>query len=158
MIRKKILLIGDFHVGKTSLIKRYVDNTFDDKYLTTIGVKISKKLVTIDTIECELLIWDIEGATTVKKIPTAYMRGASGSIFVGDVTRPETIENIARHIELFLQLNPNSHYVIAYNKADMLSSTEAEKFDLDAKSFFSSAKDNLNVNELFEQLVKEMML
>jgi len=158
MITKKILLIGDFNVGKTSLIRRYVDNTFDDSYLTTIGVKISKKNVKIDEIECQLMIWDIEGTTAIKKIPLAYMKGASGSIFVGDVTRQETIENLAGHIETFLDLNPNSKYVIAYNKSDMLTATQQEQFELNEKSFFSSAKENLNVDTMFKQLVKEMVL
>jgi small GTP-binding protein len=157
MIAKKILLIGDFHVGKTSLIRRYVDNTFDDSYLTTIGVKISKKNLKIDDIECQLMIWDIEGATAAKKIPVAYMKGASGSIFVGDVTRLETIENLSEHIKTFLELNPKSKYVIAYNKADMLNATQLESFELNEKSFFSSAKENLNVDMMFRQLVKEML-
>ena len=80
MIRKKILLLGDFNVGKTSLIRRYIDNTFDDRYLTTIGVKISKKMVELHGMECELLIWDVEGATSRKSISSAYMKGASGAI------------------------------------------------------------------------------
>jgi len=157
MIRKKILLIGDFNVGKTSLIRRYVDNTFDDKYLTTIGVKISKKLVEIKEDACELLIWDVEGATAVKKIPIAYMKGASGAIFVGDVTRKETIESIENHIDIFLNINPDAHYVKAYNKIDALNASQKEELTLDEKSFFSSAKDDLNVAQLFEYLTKEML-
>jgi len=157
MIRKKILLIGDFNVGKTSLIRRYVDNTFDDKYLTTIGVKISKKLVEVDGEECELLIWDIEGATELKKIPLAYMKGASGAIFVGDVARMETIEHIDKHIRTFLESNPNSKYVIAYNKADMLSDAQLETFECGEKTFFTSAKENLNVDEMFKKLTSEML-
>jgi len=157
MIRKKILLIGDFNVGKTSLIRRYVDNTFDDNYLTTIGVKISKKLVEVDGKECELLIWDIEGATELKKIPVAYMKGASCEIFVGDVTRIETIEHIDNHITTFLESNPNSKYVIAYNKSDILSPAQLETFECDEKTFFTSAKANLNVDEMFKMLTSEML-
>jgi len=157
MIRKKILLLGDFNVGKTSLIRRDVDNTFDDNYLTTIGVKISKKLVEVDDQECELLIWDVEGATKLKEIPIAYMKGASGAIFVGDVTRDETIESIEGHIERFLESNPNSQYVIAYNKADILSETQKEHYELNDDRFFTSAKENLNVDEMFKRLTKEML-
>lgn len=157
MIRKKILLIGDFNVGKTSLIRRYVDNTIDDKYLTTIGVKISKKLVTIEQNECELLIWDVEGATAVKKIPTAYMKGASGAIFVGDVTRPETIESIDEHIQSFSAINTNSHYLIAYNKSDILTPLEQEEYPLNDHSVLTSAKEDLNVDKMFKELVRIML-
>ncbi len=158
MIRKKILLIGDFNVGKTSLIRRYIDNSFDDSYLTTIGVKISKKLLDIDGIECELLIWDIEGATTIKRIPTSYYRGASGAIFVADINRSETIDSINEHIRNFLIVNPNSKYIIAYNKSDLLTIQQIETINLPANTFLTSAKENRNVNTIFTILAKEMLL
>ncbi|SFV61389.1 Mll3243 protein [hydrothermal vent metagenome] len=157
MIRKKILLIGDFDVGKTSLIRRYVDNAFEDKYLTTIGVKISKKTVETDDDVCQLMIWDVEGSTAIKKIPLSYMKGASGAIFVGDVTRLETIENIKEHIEVFITLNPHAKYVIAYNKSDVLSTAQEKTFLMNEKTFFSSAKENLNVDMMFKKVVKEML-
>ncbi|SFV64355.1 Mll3243 protein [hydrothermal vent metagenome] len=156
MIRKKILLLGNFSVGKTSLIRRYVDGTFDDKYLTTIGVKISKKICTIETIEYELLIWDIEGETPIKKIPSSYYKGASGAIFVADSTRQETVDNLWVLQKLFLDTNPQAKHVIAYNKSDLLSEAEKSQFSLDEVSFFTSAKMDINVENLFLKLIKEM--
>lgn len=158
MIRKKILLLGDFAVGKTSLIRRYVDNAFDDKYLSTIGVKISKKLITLDEIECELLIWDIEGATSVKKIPYSYFKGASGAIFVCDVNRSDTIEGLNEHINTFLILNNQAKYVIAYNKADLLTISQKEELNLAGNIFLTSAKEDSNVESLFATLAKEILL
>ncbi len=158
MIRKKILLLGDFAVGKTSLIKRYVDNTFDDSYLTTIGVKISKKLLIINDIECELLIWDIEGATSTKSIPHTYFRGASGAIFVCDVNRSETIENLNEHINTFLMLNQDAKHVIAYNKSDLLNIQQKESLYLPGNAFLTSAKSDSNVETLFTTLTKEILL
>jgi len=158
VIRKKILLLGDFSVGKTSLIKRYIDNTFSDNYLTTIGVKISKKLLVIGEIECELIIWDIEGATSIKKIPNSYYKGANGAIFVADVNRSETIENINEHINTFLMLNQDASYVVAYNKSDLLSTQQKEMLNLPRNSFLVSAKDNENVSTLFQTLAKEILL
>ena len=78
IIAKKICLIGDFNVGKTSLIRRFVENKFSDRYLTTIGVKISRKSITIEATEQQvnLLIWDIEGQTKEKAIPNNYLQGA----------------------------------------------------------------------------------
>jgi small GTP-binding protein len=160
MIRKKILLIGDFGVGKTSLIRRYIDNSFSDYYLTTIGVKISKKRLTINDIECEILIWDIEGATPIKKIPHSYFKGASGAIFVCDVSRGDTIDDLYDHINSFLIVNPNAKYVIAYNKVDLLSTGQKESLSvkLSGNEFMTSAKDDENVTKLFETLAKEMVL
>ena len=157
MIRKKILLLGDFSVGKTSLVRRYVDGAFDDKYLTTIGVKISKKLCTIEGVECELLIWDVEGSTPSKKISLGYYRGASGAIFVTDVTRRETLDNLQEHKDVFLSENPGASYVTAYNKADMLSEIARENIVLDDNTFLTSAKDDENVEALFKQLTKIMV-
>jgi len=157
MIRKKILLLGDFNVGKTSLIKRYVDDAFDDSYLTTIGVKISKKLCKIHEIECEILIWDIEGATPSKKIPLNYYKGASGAIFVTDVNRSETIEGLEKHKEVFLSQNPYASFVTAYNKADLLTTVQRENFVLNKHTFLTSAKENENVESLFLTLIKEML-
>lgn len=156
MIRKKILLLGDFSVGKTSLVRRYVDGAFDDKYLTTIGVKISKKIVEINGVECELLIWDIEGSTPSKKISLGYYRGASGAIFVTDITRRETLANLEEHKDIFLAENPGAAYVTAYNKVDMLSEIARERLVVDDDVFLTSAKDDENVEALFLELVKKM--
>ncbi|WP_292654111.1 Rab family GTPase [Nitratifractor sp.] len=157
MIRKKILLLGDFGVGKTSLIRRYIDNTFDDRYLTTIGVKISKKILEIRRIECELIIWDIEGSTPIKKIPKSYMFGAHGAIFVADCNREATIKDLAEHIETFLTVNPKAKYVIAYNKSDLLSAEQKADFPLEENAFLTSAKEGENVNRLFSTLAEEII-
>jgi small GTP-binding protein len=156
MIRKKILLIGDFNVGKTSLIRRYVDNTFDDKYLTTIGVKISKKRLIVNDEEYELLIWDIEGATPQKPIPKTYYSGASGAVFVGDISRADTIEHIQNHVQTFIDINRKSSFVVAYNKADLLSSEQIEGLVLEKNTFLTSAKEDKNVEEMFLALAMEM--
>lgn len=157
MIRKKILLLGDFNVGKTSLIRRYVDNAFDDKYLSTIGVKISKKLCIIQNIECEFLIWDIEGETPTKKIPLSYYKGASGAIFVADVNRCETFENLVALQEVFISENPDASFVTAYNKVDLLSPTQREKFTCNSDSFLTSAKLDENVEKLFTTLMQKIL-
>lgn len=157
MIRKKILLLGDFSVGKTSLVHRYVDGAFDDKYLTTIGVKISKKLCTLGGVECEFIIWDVEGSTPSRKISLGYYRGASGAILVSDVGRRETIESLQEHRDVFLVENPNAVYVTAYNKSDKLTDLAKENITLDEDTFFTSAKDDQNVEELFTRLMEKML-
>jgi small GTP-binding protein len=157
MIRKKILLLGDFSVGKTSLIRRYVDGTFDDRYLTTIGVKISKKLCTLEANECEVLIWDVEGKTPYKDIPMNYYNGASGAILVVDVNRSETLETLQSHKERLLSVNPEAKYVVAYNKADLLNDEQKKGYEEDASHLLTSAKEGDNVEKLFHTLVKEIL-
>lgn len=157
MIRKKILILGDFSVGKTSLIRRYVDGSFDDRYLSTIGVKISKKLIKFDDIECELIIWDVEGNTPSKSIPLSYYHGASGAIFVTDITRGETLSTLQEHIDRFMDINPNGKYLIAYNKSDLLNQTQRDEFVLDSYSFLTSAKNSDNVDRLFYKITKDIL-
>jgi len=124
--------------------------------LTTIGVKISKKLVEVDGVECELLIWDVEGSTPSKKISLGYYRGASGAIFVTDITRRETLDNLQEHKDIFLAENPGAAYVTAYNKTDMLSEIARERIVVEDDVFLTSAKDDENVEALFIELVKKM--
>ena len=156
MIYKKILLLGDFNVGKTSLIKRYVENSFDDKYISTIGVKISEKSLNTEICNLKLLIWDIEGNTPTKPIPVHYYRGASGAIFVADITREQSMLNLEKHIHTFKLSNPDSEYVIAYNKSDLLSDKQIDRMGIETNAFLTSAKEKMNVDILFETLVSKM--
>lgn len=171
-ISKKICLIGDFGVGKTSLIRRFVDRQFSDRYLSTVGVKISRKSIELSNLEQEknitlqLLIWDIEGSTKFKGVSASYFQGAKGAIIVGDVTRPESLENISEHIQAFLKVNPQGKTVVALNKSDLIDAEYLEKYCQlysfnDNKSFVStyasSAKTGTNVDEIFQSLAHSMI-
>ena len=168
IIAKKICLIGDFNVGKTSLIRRFVENKFSDRYLTTIGVKISRKSITIEATEQQvnLLIWDIEGQTKEKAIPNNYLQGAHGAIIVGDLSRIETLDKIAHHLENFLKINPSSKTVVALNKSDLLTSEKLTKLkqiyefgdrDLVLRTCSTSAKTGATVEEIFYQLASNII-
>ncbi|NER82072.1 MAG: GTP-binding protein, partial [Leptolyngbya sp. SIO1D8] len=97
VIAKKICLIGDFAVGKTSLIRRYVDRQFSDEYLSTVGVKISRKRLDLapvnnsPSVQLQLIIWDLEGRTKFEAIAPGYLQGASGAIVVGALDRQTTL-------------------------------------------------------------------
>ena len=97
MLQKKICLLGAFGVGKTSLTRRFVDSIFSDAYLTTVGVKIDKKVVTVGDNQVSLLIWDIAGEDDVSAVRTSYLRGAAGYLLIVDVTRAQTLA-VARSI------------------------------------------------------------
>jgi small GTP-binding protein len=95
MLQKKICLLGAFGVGKTSLVRRYVDTIFSDAYLTTVGVKIDKKVMTLGTEPLALILWDIAGEDDMAAVRLSYLRGAAGYLLVVDGTRPETLETAA---------------------------------------------------------------
>ncbi|MDY7020166.1 MAG: Rab family GTPase [Cyanobacteriota bacterium] len=172
VISKKICLVGDFSVGKTSLIRQFVDREFSDQYLSTVGVKISRRKVDLtdskNQSQCsvQLLIWDLEGHTKFKGITPSYLQGASGAVVVGDVTRQDTIERIPEHIDLFLSVNPKGWIIVAFNKIDLLDSDSLEEFE--RKTFFNkgsqilstyqtSAKTGDCVDEIFMMLSHQLV-
>jgi hypothetical protein len=96
-LQKKICMLGSFSVGKTSLVKRYVESIFSETYLTTVGVKIDKKTVTIGDRTVSLILWDLAGEDDMSSLRLSYMRGSAGYVLVADGTRPATID-IARSL------------------------------------------------------------
>ena len=120
-ITSKICVVGDFAVGKTSVIERFVNNQFSDKYLTTIGVKIDTKELSIADrgISVKLVIWDVAGAAEFGTKEFAYLRGASGFIFVVDGTREQTLtsaQNLRKQICEQYGVQPA---VLLLNKRDL---------------------------------------
>ena len=115
MFSYKIVLVGNFGVGKTSLIRRFVENSFSEEYLSTIGVSISKKTLGDVTI----MIWDIEGHTEFKPIYKQYLLGAKGFIIVADLLREESMDAIESHIKLSHEVVKDAPVCIALNKSDM---------------------------------------
>lgn len=162
-IARKICLIGDFGVGKTSLIRRFVDRQFRDQYLSTVGVKISKKLIEDDTRPLQLLIWDIEGQTKFKSIASSYFQGAKGAIIVADMTRLETLKQLELHTQHFLSINPKSQIAIALNKSDLVDVETLEKAleryrGSQAFAIYpTSAKTGENVDRLFHELANQLI-
>ncbi len=160
MISKKIVLIGDFSTGKTSLIRRFVDNEFSDKYLTTIGVKISRKNVLLEDKEVQNIIWDIEGATESKPINKSYLLGSHGAIVVADISRKPTIDNLQKHIDSICKVSTKIPIFIALNKSDLLDENEAKEvlknLNTTLKSSYhitlTSAKTSDGVEEIFKNL------
>ena len=169
-ITHKICLLGDFNVGKTSLIRRFVENKFSDEYLSTIGVKISRKSIEVQTdkelSKINLLVWDLEGKTKFKAITPSYLKGASGAIIVGDLTRLDTISSINRHIELLLEVNHQGIIIVALNKADLIPTEKLAKIldacvfepqDLVIATYVTSAKTGDRVSELFTHLSAQLI-
>ncbi|MGB9070205.1 MAG: Rab family GTPase [Candidatus Acidiferrales bacterium] len=119
MLQKKICMLGSFSVGKTSLVKRFVESIFSERYLTTVGVKIDKRVVTAGSGELTLMLWDLYGEDEYQKIRMSYLRGASGYLLVADGTRPATLDKaLAIQEEAEKNFGPTP-YVVALNKCDL---------------------------------------
>jgi len=163
MIQKKICMLGTSAVGKTSLVKRFVESIYSDKYHTTVGVKIDKKQVQVREQELTLLLWDIEGTETKQDLRKSYLRGASGYLVVADGTRNDTLY---KALEIQAQAQDTIGtvpYILLFNKADLVdqwSITDREIAALTDKNWQvikTSAKTGVGVEEAFLRLAQKMM-
>jgi small GTP-binding protein len=169
-VKKKICLIGSFAVGKTSLIERFVYDRFDEKYLTTIGVKISQKALPPvknahggQMIQHTFLIWDIAGLDKFDSVVTNYFRGAAGALIVADLTRPETVEDIGELYDRFSAVSPGAVVIVLGNKLDIfeedkqtLSALKAKAGEFEAELMLTSAKTGKGVEQAFMRLSQKI--
>jgi small GTP-binding protein len=153
---KKIILIGNFGVGKTSLTRQFVYQKFSEEYLTTLGVKIDKKVIERGDDLINLMIWDIAGEVTQTKVNTSYYLGSNGVMYVFDVSRPSTYEQMQADIEYVQKLLPNVPILRIANKADLLSPEQIAQLPV-KYDFLCSAKNNQNVEQAFEKLTELML-
>ena len=163
MIQKKICLLGAYAVGKTSLVAQYVHSMFTEKYLTTIGVKIDKKVLEVDGNDLNLVIWDLAGEDDFAEVRTSYLRGAAAYILVIDGTRSSTLEvavDIRTRIEKQFGALP---FVAVVNKRDLASEWQIDATDLARLNddgwelILGSAKTGEGVEDVFEKLGRKMI-
>ena len=163
MISKKICMLGAFAVGKTALVQQYVHSIFTDRYLSTVGVKISKKQVTVDDTEVSLVLWDLEGKDDYVDVNTSYLRGAMGFFVVADGTRKETLDVALSLRDTALSLIGNVPHILLLNKADLAATWEMPEERLAGlqagglRIARTSAKTGLAVNDSFAALTKAML-
>lgn len=161
-IRKKVVLLGAFGVGKTSLVRRFVSNEFSEDYLSTIGVRVEKSILSLEDVELELLIWDLAGHDEFAKLQVSYLRGASGAILVADMTRAWTVQKAQEIKEEYSAHIPDVPWVCVLNKSDLPAdlglddSVKGTNFDAD-EAFLSSAKTGSSVLDAFELLAKKIV-
>lgn len=161
---KKICMLGDGAVGKTSLIRKYVYDDFDDKYLATIGAKVTKKVIEVeqengDVINLTMMINDIVGQVEFEKIHRQFYRGSEGALLVCDLTRKDTLEHMDWWIEHFYAVVEGVPVVLLGNKFDLQGQHQVTARDmeehakkLDCEFFFTSAKTGVNVENTFEYI------
>ena len=157
MIQKKICLLGASSVGKTSLVKQFVEGIFNEKYLTTIGVKIDKKIVTLENNHIQFMLWDIEGNDRYNAFQERYLRGAAAYIIVADQTRITSLMD-GLEIQALARKVSNCPAILAINKNDLQASWHWEDKELENYKnlfdlhFYTSAKTGANVESMFVAL------
>ena len=165
---KKICLIGTGEVGKTSLIKRFILDIFDDKYLKTLGTKVSKKELTLEypeknsKINLTLLIWDIMGQATFRTLlQDSYFFGAAGALAVCDVTRSDTLGSLEEWVQSLYNIVGEKPIIVLANKYDLVDKRELDEDMLSKMAakynttfYYTSARTGKNVEQAFHELGK----
>ena len=160
VILKKIALLGAPGVGKTSLVRRFVQSVFDEKYIMTLGVKVDKKQVVVGEQDVTLMMWDVAGAEEHFGVPTSYLRGVAGYLLVVDGTRPDTLErglDIVAQVEGEIGRLP---FVCVLNKIDLIEDWRILEADLGAVQaqgcpiLRTSARTGAGVEEAFLRLAQ----
>ena len=169
--QRKICLLGDGAVGKTSLIRRYVMEVFDDKYIATVGTKVSRKELSLSypennlDVDLTLMIWDVVGQKEYQKLRLMYYQGANGALVVCDMTRKDTLAGLEDWASSIYQSLGKIPMIFMVNKCDLKDQRKITDDDIkkiadqyNAKYLYTSAKDGLNVEMAFNQLSRMMIL
>lgn len=158
-ISKKVVIAGHFGVGKSSLIKRFVHQKFSDQYITTIGVKIDKKAIEINGTLINLILWDIAGEQSTTRIPKNYFVGAHGLIYVFDLSREETFQNIESDMMEIMKESQNIESMVLGNKSDLVDEEFIEDLRTEIPVAFNitSAKSGEHVEDTFKALAEAML-
>jgi small GTP-binding protein len=163
---KKMVVIGEAGVGKTSLIRRFVVDKFDDKYIVTIGTKTSKKILTLrdggTNVNLKLIIWDILGQRSFPKLKESAYKGSNGAFVVLDVTRRETLDSFKTWLSQLYKIAGEIPVIVLANKNDLKSEYGKKEIENLVKDYgfpyyLTSAKTGRNVNDAFHTLGKMMI-
>lgn len=163
MIKFKVCLLGSFAVGKTSLIRQYVKGIFDEKYQTTLGVKIDKKTVTINDELLELILWDLAGDDEFITVQKSYLRGSAAVVLVADGTRSETLDIAIKLKEKVFSSIGEVPFVLLINKKDLFDSwTVDQKKVKQLKEdgwnlIYTSAREKASVESVFQNITLQIL-
>lgn len=156
-------MLGATGVGKTSLVRRFVQSIYSEKYHTTIGVKIDKKVIGVGDESVSLLLWDLQGEDETFKIRSSFLRGASGYFIVVDLTRHDTFVTAFSIQQMVEREVGNLPFIVLFNKNDLVEEFEVLPTEMEQmikfgwKMFRTSAKTGERVEEAFQKLAEKML-
>ena len=160
----KILLIGNSFVGKKSLLLKFTEGNFPDSNMATIGVEFKEKIIKIKDKDVKLQIWDTSGQERFRSITKNFFRNADGIIFIFDVTKYQTFQNIKDWIIDSEIAGNDFKKILVGNKIDLENEIKVDKEKIESyvnkkniKYFETSAKDGKNVDEIFN-VIAELIL
>ena len=160
----KIILVGDSSVGKTNILSRYLNNTFEETTKPTVGVEFNSKTYKIQDNIVKAQIWDTAGQERYRSITSAYYKGAKGCLLIYDITRKKTFENVDKWISQFKESADKDLYIILIgNKCDLADVRQVSKEEAEKKAKFynmafieTSALNGTNVEKAFDTLINEV--
>ncbi|MFI5311522.1 MAG: Rab family GTPase [Gemmatimonadales bacterium] len=163
MIQKKVCMVGVFGTGKTSLVQRFIYTKFSEKYHSTVGVKIDRKVVQVDGTEVTMVLWDLAGRDPTEDVGASYLRGAHGVIYVADGTRKDTCDQVADLQRVATAAAGSVPGVIALNKCDLtaewkLSAADEAALGRRAMLFRTSAKSGERVEDMFAAMARFLLV
>lgn len=161
----KILIAGNGGVGKTSLLRRYVDGTFDDSTIMTVGVEFFIKEISFDNVHCSLQLWDLGGQKRFRYLLENYVMGARGALLLMDLTKLPKIGDILEWVNIARLHDINLPIILVGNKNDLEDFMAIDdESALHLKNAFNmveyiktSAKTGHNVEKPFEILAKKLI-
>ena len=162
MIQKKVCMVGAFATGKTSLVSRFIKGIYADKYQTTIGVKIDKKLVETQGQTVNMMLWDIHGEDEFQNVRMSYLRGSAAYLLVVDGTRRASLETALNLKAKVAENIGDIPFILVINKCDLVSEWEiaeteiTELQDSGIEIIKTSAKTDLAVEDCFLRLAEKM--
>ncbi|MEE9394390.1 MAG: Rab family GTPase [Planctomycetota bacterium] len=162
-LQKKVCVLGAFAVGKTSLVGQFVHHKFSDKYLTTMGVKVDRKVLDIDGQGLRMLLWDLAGEDDAHQVRPSYLKGMSGYLLVADSTRKATLDVALSLRDRITESFGALPYSLLINKVDLSSDWELERerlADMEGRGVtvvHTSARTGVGVDEAFQSLGRSLL-
>lgn len=163
MIALKVCMLGSFAVGKTSLARRAAENLFDERYLTTIGVRMEKKELRVDGREVRLIVWDVYGDDDLQSVKSWHVRDCAGYLLVADGTRRGTVAAAVALRERLLTVLRDAPFLFVLNKRDLADDWQVGAEELEPLAHAgwtlveTSAKTGAGVEAAFEDLARRAL-
>jgi hypothetical protein len=163
VIQKKVCMLGAVGVGKTSLVRRFVESIFSERYLATVGVKIDRKSLSLGATQLNLMLWDLQGESLQQETRVEYLRGAGGYLIVVDATQRSTLDTAVSLEQRAAAAAPGAPLVLVINKMDLADRIEVSETLLEplrARGWpiiRTSARTGMGVEDAFQFLAQRML-